>query len=87
MPYSLVWLESAIDELAEVWLFADDRASVTAAIAIIESRLTANPATAGHEISEGLWKAAEGPLAVYFSIDAAKHSVEIGGVRQCQIGA
>jgi hypothetical protein len=47
MTYQVVWLPSALDELAAIWLASSDRASVTAASHRIDERLATNPLLEG----------------------------------------
>ncbi len=47
MTYTVVWLPSALNELAAIWLAAADRASVTAASHRIDQRLSVNPLAEG----------------------------------------
>ena len=39
MNYSLVWVESAEQDLADIWMNAPDRAAVNAAVLAIDAEL------------------------------------------------
>ena len=43
MRFTVVWLESAEQELTEIWLAAEDRSLVTDAVYEIDQRLRDNP--------------------------------------------
>jgi hypothetical protein len=43
MTYTVVWLPIALDELAAIWLAANDRNAITAASRRIDMRLSADP--------------------------------------------
>ena len=65
MTYQVVWLPSALDELAAIWLAASDRISVTAASHRIDQRLAANPLTEGESRDSEVERIAfEPPLQV-----------------------
>jgi methanogenic corrinoid protein MtbC1 len=51
--YTVVWVESAKDELAEVWMSSPDREEVVAATQAIDEELAEDAPTHGRELSEG----------------------------------
>ncbi|MEO6812262.1 MAG: hypothetical protein ABI353_24400 [Isosphaeraceae bacterium] len=64
--YKVQWKLLARDRLADVWLQADDRAEVTAAVHEIDRALAANPTVLG-ESREGATRIMfEGTLGVTF---------------------
>lgn len=52
--YTVVWVQSAEDELVEAWLAAEDRNAVTSATHVIDQELGTDASSKGEEISEGL---------------------------------
>ncbi|HJT31645.1 MAG TPA: type II toxin-antitoxin system RelE/ParE family toxin [Pirellulales bacterium] len=71
------WLPDAIDDLAEIWMRAANRASVNFASAMIDQRLAESPSEWGKEVREELYEFNAPPLRVLFTIDDANHVVEI----------
>lgn len=71
------WLPDAIDDLAEIWLRAANRASVNFASAMIDQRLAESPSEWGKEVREGLCEFSVPPVRVLFAVDDANHIVEI----------
>jgi hypothetical protein len=47
MKYTVIWRQSALDDLAEMWLAAEDRESIRAASDKIDALLRFNPSTVG----------------------------------------
>jgi hypothetical protein len=80
--YTVVWLESAQDELAELWTIARDRNAVTAAAHIIDVELSHDAATKGVEVSEGLRALSAPPLRILFTVDEGDRLVEVVRVRR-----
>jgi hypothetical protein len=69
MTYQVVWLPSALDELAAIWLAAPDRNSVTVASQRIDERLAINPLFEGESRdSETERIAFEPPLQVLIRV-------------------
>ncbi len=82
MRFTVVWLEDARDELAEIWLAADDRAAVSRAAHVIDRDLSSDPEQKGVLLSEGLWRFDTPPLRVYFSIRQLDGLVEVAQILQ-----
>jgi hypothetical protein len=80
--YDVVWLESAQDELAELWLQANDRNALTSAAHLIDVELSHDAEVKGRELSEGLRALLAPPLRVLFSVDEEKLVVEVASVRR-----
>ena len=74
------WTPIAENQLADIWLHAPDRATVTAAEDAIERMLARDPLGHGREVLEGLWKLTVKPLTVYYVPDAAQGTVEVQAV-------
>ncbi len=49
MKWTVVWTKNADDELADIWMAADDRAAVTSAAYGIENALRRNPEAVGED--------------------------------------
>ncbi|MFL5246040.1 MAG: type II toxin-antitoxin system RelE/ParE family toxin [Gemmataceae bacterium] len=68
MAYTVTWTPDAEDQLADIWLQANNRASVTVAQARIDSELRLAPFDKGIELSEGLRRITVSPLKVFYEI-------------------
>ena len=66
--YTVVWITSVQDELADLWLNAPDRRAVTAAVQAIDQELRDNATVKGSELSEGLRSFFAPPLKVIFTV-------------------
>lgn len=67
--FSVVWTQEAADELAEVWLAADDRQQVTGATETIDRMLSIDPLDDSTvNVAEGLRKVVVYPLMAMYSI-------------------
>lgn len=66
--FTVVWVRDAIDQLAEIWLAASDRDSVTDAANQIDRQLAEKPLVRGEHLSEGLRAYVIPPLRVLFSV-------------------
>lgn len=80
--FTVVWRPETLADLADIWLDADDRESVTRAAAEIDLRLRDDPANQGTQAHEGLWNLNETPLRVLFTMIQADRVVEIVMVRR-----
>jgi len=78
--YTVVWLREAEDQLAEIWLDAQNRQAVTSAQARIDAALASEPARKGMELSEGLRRLIDPPLKAYFEVDEGSHRVQVTAV-------
>ena len=69
--FKVEWLQSALDELTNLWMQADttQRKDITAASQVIEKRLRDNPASEGESRSEDRRITFIPPLAVRFQIE------------------
>jgi plasmid stabilization system protein ParE len=79
--YTVVWVDSAKDELAEVWMSSADREAVVAATQAIDGELAQDATTRGDELSEGLRSLFVPPLKVIFVVREPDRIVEILRVR------
>ncbi len=78
--FTVVWLEDAQNELAEVWLDSGRSEAVTTAAATIERHLRESPPAHGQHLAEGLWKIYRHPLKIYYSVSEADRLVEVSRV-------
>ena len=77
MRYTVVWTQSARDELAELWLKASQRNSVSSAADAIDERLSEDAPAQGTEISEGLRAILSPPIRVLFAVSKQDLVVEV----------
>lgn len=77
---NVVWTQSALQQLAETWLEADDPSDITSAAHAIDRELSDDPRAKGSEVSEGLRALVVHPLRVLFSV-AEDEKVQVAGVR------
>jgi hypothetical protein len=75
--YTVVWVRSAQDELAELWLNASDRNAVTVATHAIDNELRNDAPIKGSELSEGLRSLFEPPLKVIFTVREGDRIVDV----------
>jgi len=81
MKYTVVWLPSAINELADIYNEASDRQKVTQASNRIDQRLKYDPERQG-QVMHGRWIIVEAPLVVTFAIYSDDCLVEVLQVRR-----
>lgn len=77
MNFTVGWEPDTLTELHQLWATLPDPAAVRAARETVEQRLAADPVGNGQLLSEGLWKIVVSPLALYYTIDAARRHVRI----------
>jgi hypothetical protein len=76
MTYQVVWLPSALDELAAIWLATPDRAAVTVASQRIDQRLATNPLLEGESRNHEAERIAfESPLQVLARVSEQDRTV------------
>lgn len=75
--HTVRWRRTALDRLAELWIEAEDRASVTAAVTQIDRTLAHDPHRAGESRSEQIRVLFEPPLGVFFEVEEASQIVHI----------
>ena len=79
--YTVVWLQSSLDELADIWLNSGDRAAVASAADQIDGELAEDPGTKGFELSEGLRAFYVQPLRILFAVREDDRIVEVVKVK------
>jgi len=77
VKYTVVWVRSAEDELAAIWLEATDRHLVTASALDIDARLAVNPGEEGESRDGNLRILIARPLAVTFAVAHADRLVRV----------
>ena len=82
--HTVVWLQDAQDELAQIWLDSDDREAVTQATSTIDSVLAVDPHSKGQPLAEGLCKLRIAPLEVAFIVRGEDRLVEVASVKNVQ---
>lgn len=80
MRYTVLWKKNAEDELAEIWIDAADRESVTRAAYEIDRRLRVAPTTAGESRDPGQRVLLIAPLGVTFQIYEEDRIVRVADV-------
>ena len=75
MTYTVEWLPSAEEELADLWNNAADRKDVTAAADAIDADLSSDPLSLGESRAGRTRIVFHRPLAVLFDVDAAARKV------------
>ncbi|HJT31647.1 MAG TPA: hypothetical protein VJ783_06305 [Pirellulales bacterium] len=78
--YTVVWRRRANNQLAELWLDADDRSSITADAHEIDRRLSEQAPEWGNEIIPNLRWMEVGKLRAYFTITESNRRVEVVAV-------
>ena len=77
MKYTVEWLPTAEQTLADIWNNATDQSAVTAAADAIDAALARNPLSVG-EAREGATRILfVEPLAVLFRVDVANRHVTV----------
>ena len=79
--YTVSWVRSAQDELADLWLNVLDRSAVTAATRVIDKELGEDAPVKGRELSEGLRSLFAPPLKVIFIVREDDRIAEVLRVR------
>jgi hypothetical protein len=75
--YTVVWVQSAIDALADLWLQSADRNAIAQATHEIDHELAEDASTKGRDLSEGLRSLRVPPLKVIFAVNEDDRIVEV----------
>ena len=81
MNYSVIWVPSAEQELAAIWLAATDRNAVTRAAHLVEQRLQLDPANEGESRPKNRRITFEAPISLVFSVHVQTRTVRVLRVR------
>jgi hypothetical protein len=68
MKYTVVWLPSALERLAEIWNDGPDRAAITQAANRMDRQLLFDPQNQGEARDDNLRIMIDAPLVVYFTV-------------------
>jgi mRNA-degrading endonuclease RelE of RelBE toxin-antitoxin system len=79
--FAVDWEPDAEDELARIWMQADDPSAVARAQVKADQLLASDPIGKGQHVSEGLYQIHVAPLVLTYSVDAAKLVVQVAWVR------
>jgi plasmid stabilization system protein ParE len=79
--YTVVWIESAQNELADLWIRGEDRSALNAATRAVDAELAVDALTKGSAISEGLRALSVRPVRVLFAVREYDRIVEVLRVR------
>jgi len=81
--FTVVWLQTAVDQLAQIWLDGTDRDLVVDAVEAIDSLLSNDPsAVQTTDLAEGLRALTVVPLRVIYAVREADCIVEVATVRR-----
>jgi len=75
--HTVGWVQSVENELAEIWLAADDRNEITIATHWIDSHLSTNADVQGEALAAGLRSLNIPPLRLIFTLQADDPMVEV----------
>ncbi len=68
MPFTVIWAESVIEQLAGLWLDAGDKGRFSGAIAEIDRVLSTSPHAAGQLLHEGIMVCSRDGVSVLLEI-------------------
>jgi hypothetical protein len=68
MPFTVIWAESVIEQLAGLWLDTGDKGRFSGAIAEIDRVLSTSPHAAGRLLHEGIMVCSRDGVSVLFEI-------------------
>lgn len=83
--FAVVWWQFAKSRLADLWLEAADKATVTRAANEIDQQLAADPELCAEDCHEGLCRLTVDPLAVQFTINNLDRRVTVWTVRRSDV--
>jgi hypothetical protein len=79
--FTVTWDLTAQDQLAQIWLEADDRQRVTPAADCIDGELAEDPEAKGSVLAEGLRVLYVPPLHVCYTVSELDCLVEVVSIR------
>jgi hypothetical protein len=80
MRYTVVWLESAQNHLANLWVAAPDKSAVASASDAVDARLGQSPYANSTPRPVGDWIMYVAPLGVAYTVSEADRMVTVLGV-------
>lgn len=84
-PFQVELTVEAENNLAGIWLDAEDRLAVNTADAAIHNLLVSDPLGRGQLVAEELYKISYAPLVMLYSVDRARQYVEVCKVALLQV--
>jgi hypothetical protein len=80
--FRVEWTQEALNELAGVWMLADQaaRRAITEATQQIDRQLTTDPFGSSESRTEALRILFESPLGISFEVDQDGRTVQVAGV-------
>lgn len=75
--YTVIWHQSALEELTRLWLAARDRRSITTAADSIDGQLSRDANVKGVLVEDGLRELSVPPLCVLFSVSEPDRMVKV----------
>jgi hypothetical protein len=81
MPWTVVWMPNALDNLAERWVAAEDKSLVTTAAEAIDNELRNDPENKGQDFY-GDWMLEVPPLAAVYRLRPDDRIVEIHQIQR-----
>ena len=81
--FQVEWLQSVLDHLTDVWIASDSitREALTAAVAEIDRRLTADPHSSGESRDPNIRVDFVYPISYTFHVPADSHVVTVVKIR------
>ena len=80
--YTVTWVGSAQQYLAQLYLDAQDPQAVTDAAHVIDLLLAKDPIAKGTHVQEGLYSLDVAPLRVLYSVSEPDRLVQVASVRR-----
>lgn len=80
MNYTVVWLDSAQNHLANLWVAAPDKSALATASDAVDARLGQNPYANSRPRPVGDWIMYVAPLGVAYTVSEADRMVTVLGV-------
>jgi hypothetical protein len=80
--YTVVWLESAIDDLARFWMKTTHQQSLADSADLADDYLATDAHVKGEVLAEGLRAVTVGLLRIYFTVREQDRVVEVAYVKR-----
>ncbi len=75
--YTVTWVQSALDELTELWLAVENKQALSAAANAIDAALGLDPSAKGSPESDALRSLTIAPLRVLYAVRELDRVVEV----------
>lgn len=75
--YTVVWHDDALNQLAQLWVNAQNRESVTLAVSAADQHLANDAASKGIAVEGGLRQVVVPPLRLLFSVSDSDRMVKV----------